>query len=423
MGLKRRPVAARICYNVRRVREVQDTVWRHELGQACPRMVRPADVSIRRNSVAAAGVLLAYSCMAFPDALGVIASRLRLAGIASSLVFAWFALFAIPSGLLCDCFGSRRVAVFSLVGTLLAFALLVLGGDGSWVAAAGLAVAGAANVALQVVLPSRAVELFGVSRQASVLTLGLFVKMLFAMTIPFAIAAFAHVGDWRLFFPAFGAVLSVAAALVWFGGTQTSACPKRGSASLAGVIEVVRDVPTGLAALSFAVGIIADVAFNLSVPDAVHLRFGMGDAAVGTVYAVLFGMKLPVTLLGAWLFARCDARRFFPASIAIAALGMFALMSAEGLFAYLVGVALFAAGYANVYGFVYAVAAPRHAPDRAASVAALLTMSIAGGALASPLIAAMSCLGCRSGEVLSAAATAILLLLAALANRLSGGCA
>ena len=375
-------------------------------------------MSSGRNSIGAAGLLLAYSCMAFPDAIGVVAARLRLDGIASALVFAWFALFAIPSGLLCDRFGSRRVAVFALGGTLPAFALLAVCGDFRYAAAAGLAFAGAANVALQVSLPSRAVELFGVSRQASVLTLGLFVKTLFAMAIPFAIAAFAHAGDWRFFFSAYGVVFTAAAALMWLGGGE-SLCPLRGAASLAGVVEVARDVPTALSALSFAVGVIADVAFNLSVPDAVHLRFAMGDAAVGTVYIVLFGVKLPVTLLGAWFFARCDARRFFSASIAIAALGAFALIMAEGFVAYLVGVALFAAGYANVYGFVYAVAAPRHSSGKAASVAALLTMSIAGGALASPLIAAISCPRGRSAEALSAAATAALLLLASLATRLS----
>jgi len=375
-------------------------------------------MSSGRNPIGAAGLFLAYSCMAFPDAIGVVAARLRLDGIASALVFAWFALFAIPSGLLCDRFGSRRVAVFALGGTLPAFALLAVCGDFRYAAAAGLAFAGAANVALQVSLPSRAVELFGVSRQASVLTLGLFAKTLFAMAIPFAIAAFAHAGDWRFFFSAYSVVFTAAAALMWLGGGESS-CPLRGAASLADVVEVARDVPTALSALSFAVGVIADVAFNLSVPDAVHLRFAMGDAAVGTVYIVLFGVKLPVTLLGAWFFARCDARRFFSASIAIAALGAFALIMAEGFVAYLAGVALFAAGYANVYGFVYAVAAPRHLADRAASVAALLTMSIAGGALASPLIAAMSCLWIRSAEALSAAATAALLLLASLATRLS----
>ena len=379
-------------------------------------------MSSGRNSIGAAGLLLAYSCMAFPDAVGVVAARLRLDGIASSLVFAWFALFAIPSGLLCDRFGSPRVAVFALGGTLPAFALLTVCGDFRYAAAAGLAFAGAANVALQVSLPSRAVELFGVSRQAGVLTLGLFAKTLFAMAIPFAIAAFVHAGDWRFFFPAYGVVFTAAAALMWLGGGESS-CPLRGAASLAGVVEVARDVPTALSALSFAVGVIADVAFNLSVPDAVRLRFAMGDAAVGTVYIVLFGVKLPVTLLGAWFFARCDARRFFSASIAIAALGAFALIMAEGFVAYLVGVALFAAGYANVYGFVYAVAAPRHPSGKAASIAALLTMSIAGGALASPLIAAMSRLGARSAEVLSVAATAVLLLLALLAKRLSGRCA
>ena len=71
-------------------------------------------MSSGRNLIGAAGLLIAYSCMAFPDAIGVVAACLRLDGIASSLVFAWFALFAIPSGILCDRFGSRRVAVFAL---------------------------------------------------------------------------------------------------------------------------------------------------------------------------------------------------------------------------------------------------------------------------------------------------------------------
>ncbi|MBR2940734.1 MAG: hypothetical protein IKC14_05425 [Kiritimatiellae bacterium] len=48
-----------------------------------------------------AGVMLAYACLAFPDAIGVVAERLQFGGFASSLVFVWFALLSIPAGMLC----------------------------------------------------------------------------------------------------------------------------------------------------------------------------------------------------------------------------------------------------------------------------------------------------------------------------------
>ena len=74
----------------------------------------------------------------------------------------------------------------------------------------------------------------------------------------------------------------------------------------------------------------------------------------------------------------------------------------------LCGVALFAFGYANMYGFVYGVAAPRH-PGAMPGVSALLTMSIAGGALASPLVRVLAPCGARSAESLVFALTVALL--------------
>ena len=69
--------------------------------------------------------------------------------------------------------------------------------------------------------------------------------------------------------------------------------------------------------------------------------------------------------------------------------------------------ALFAFGYANIYGFVYGVAAPRH-PGAIPSVSALLTLSIAGGALSSPLMGAFSGCGTRSAVVLVFVLTVVL---------------
>ena len=94
-------------------------------------------------------------------------------------------------------------------------------------------------------------------------------------------------------------------------------------------------------------------------------------------------------LFGSMLFARKGVAPFLMPVILAAVAGTFALLLANTFSVYLCGVALFAFGYANIYGFVYGVAAPRH-PRAIPSVSALLTMSIAGGALASPLVNAFA---------------------------------
>jgi len=354
---------------------------------------------------AAAGVALAYASLAFIDAIGVLQERLRLEGVASSLVFLWFALVPLPAGALCRRLGAGRVAVSALLAMLPALALLFAGG-GFVPAAAGLALAGVSNVVLQVALPVRVAEAFGVARQASVMTLGLFVKMLVAGALPLALAFFAAAGDWRLFFVPVGVVCASAAAFLRGGVADAAA---RGGASFRAVWRSLRDAPTAFCAAAFAAGVVADVAFNVSVPAAVRDRFGMGEAAAGAVYALLFGVKLPAVLAGAWLFAKGRADRLFVPSTLLSFVGSLAMLLAGGFAAYLAGVALFAAGCANVYGFVFGIASPRHGAGGAPAVAALLAMSVSAGAAASPLVAAVRPLGpLGPGSLVSAAALALL---------------
>ena len=122
----------------------------------------------------------------------------------------------------------------------------------------------------------------------------------------------------------------------------------------------------------------------------------------------VFGVKLPVMLVGSMLFVRKGVKPFLLPAILAAAAGTLVMLLAEMFIVYLCGVALFAFGYANMYGFVYGVAAPRH-PGVMPSVAALLTMSIAGGALASPLVHVLAPCGSRSTEALVLALTVALL--------------
>ena len=351
-----------------------------------------------------------YVVMAFPDGIGVMSARFGMAENASTLVFLWFALLPIAAGRLCGRLGGRPAVALSLAAALPAFALLWRGSPQSVVAAMGFALAGIANVLLQTTVPAWAAERFGAVRLSGMLTAGLFIKTAVAISLPFAVAALAALGDWRLVFVVLFAVTVASICLVWRSGPRQDASRvlRESRVSVGSIFAVIKDCPTLLAAIAFAVAIVADIAFNLSVPIAVPGRFGGGDMEMGVTYAVLFGVKLPVMLVGSMLFVRKGVVSFLLPAILAAVAGTLVMLLAEMFVAYLCGVALFAFGYANMYGFVYGVAAPRH-PSAMPSVATLLTMSIAGGALASPLVHVLAPYGTRSTEALVLALTVALL--------------
>jgi len=347
--------------------------------------------------------------MAFPDGIGVMAARFGMEGSASTLMFLWFALLPIPAGKLCGRMGSRWAVALSLAVALPAFVLLWQGESQSVVVASGFALAGISNVMLQTTAPVWAAESFGAARLSGVLTAGLFVKTSVAIGLPFAVMALSSIGDWRWVFPVFAVVAVLAACLVLCCRSRLAGSDalQTDAVSLKGIVRLLKDRPVGLAAVAFAVAVIADIAFNLSVPATVIGRLGGGDVDVGFTYTLLFGVKLPVMLFGSMLFARKGVAPFLMPVILAAVAGTFALLLADTFAVYLCGVALFAFGYANIYGFVYGVAAPRH-PGAIPSVSVLLTLSIAGGALSSPLIGAFSWCGPRSAVVLVFVLTVVL---------------
>lgn len=357
-------------------------------------------------------VLLAYVIIALVDGLGVLSSYTGLVGVSSVLFFLWFAVLPIPTGMLCNRAGCVQVLRVALAVSALACALLCAGAWSKTASVAGFCLAGLANVSLQVAVPIWVAERFSPARLAGVATAGLFARTAVAMSFPFLVCTLAGWGCWWLSLAPFFVVSLVLFLVVdgAFFGSRDNRAPQIPACRF--FRRVLADPVVCCSALAFAIAVMADVAFNLSVPELVSRRFGGAGKSVGAVYAVWFGVKLPLMLVGSCLFLRYEARRFFAGSACVSLVGAVVMLTCAGWWAYLVGVGLFAAGFANVYGYVFGAAAPRH-PDAASAVSAVLVMSIAAGALASPLLAGVMELGRRGPEGLVLTLVAVLLPLAA----------
>ena len=365
------------------------------------------------------GVLLLYAVMALVDCLGALSSQAGLIGVSSTLFFIWFAVAPLPVCALCNCAGTVRVLRCALSMSIVACVLLAAGARHAWCAFAGFCLAGLANVSLQVAVPAWAAESVPSRCVASVLTAGLFAKTAVAVAFPFLVSAMADVVYWWLSLAPFVA-FSVAAC--FFAGSSASEGHAVGAAHdrvLFSFGRVLGDPVACCAAVAFAIAIVADVVFNLSVPGVVARRFFGGGTSVGVVYSVWFGVKLPLMLVGSRLFLRYGARRFFGVAALVSLAGVVLMLACNGFGLYLLGVGLFAAGFANVYGHVFGAAVLRH-PDCASAVSALLVMAISSGALASPLLALVGeCESCAS-ESLLLACVALLLPFAAILSTFRG---
>ena len=364
-------------------------------------------------------LFIAYVVMAFSDGIGVMAARLDMGDAVSALVYPWFALLPILAAKLCGKTGNCKAVAISLATELPACVLLYFGATRSFLVAIGFAFVGISNVLLQTTLPAWIAELYGVGRLSGVIMAGLSVKTAMAISLPFAIVALATYGNWKMVFIFFAVVtvLSIFLALRIDSDNGKNSLPSTApTISLGALITLLKDHTTILATLALPVAIVADIAFNISVPTTVTRRFAGDDVSIGIAYAVLFGVKLLVMLIGSMCFVKRGVKPYILPSVSAAVAGT-VIMLASGTFAgYLVGVALFAFGYANVYGFVFEAAVQRH-QDAVPSVAALLTMFVSGGALASPLVCAVSPYGLRSSDALVLVFTVALAVLLVMMRR------
>ena len=171
-------------------------------------------------------VMLCFFAMGFVDLVGsatnFVKADLNLsgaqAGFIPSLVFFWFLIFSVPTGMLMNKIGRKKTVLLSLLLTLVSLVIPIFG-EGYYTMLAAFSLLGIGNAVMQTSLNPLVSGLINPARLASTLTFGQFVKALASLLAPYlmawgAAAMMPTFGlGWRGVFPIFAAVclLSIAA--------------------------------------------------------------------------------------------------------------------------------------------------------------------------------------------------------------------
>ena len=179
-----------------------------------------------KKSLALLPILAGFFVMGFSDIIGTVMNQVKAectlsdvtAGFLPSMIFIWFFLIEIPTGVLCGKIGRKNTVLVSLAVTTVAMLLPLAANAGRfWIYFVSFALLGIGNTIIQAALPALMSNVVAPDQLTSRISLGQFVKAICAALTPvFVYLTATALGNWKLLFPLYGAITVLAAAWLWF---------------------------------------------------------------------------------------------------------------------------------------------------------------------------------------------------------------
>ena len=336
-------------------------------------------------------VMLCFFAMGFVDLVGIASNYVKRdlaltdaqANIFPSLVFFWFLIFSVPTGMLMNHIGRKRTVVLSLVVTAVSLLLPVFG-DGYGLMLCSFSLLGIGNALMQTSLNPLLSNIIAGDRLASSLTFGQFVKAIASFLAPYiamwgATQAIPSFGlGWRVLFPVYMVVAVVA--IFWLSGTTIEEeKPDRAS----GFADCLRLLGRPFILLCF-LGIIChvgiDVGTNTTAPRLLMERVGLTLDEAGFSTSLYFIFRTAGCLLGAFILRHLSTRRFLAVSVACMLVAMAGLLVSNVHYVIYVCIALIGFGNSNVFSIIFAHALTA-VPEKKNEVSGLMIMGLFGGTI------------------------------------------
>jgi len=366
-------------------------------------------------------LMMAFFAMGFVDLVGIATNYVKadfhlsdtLANLLPSMVFFWFLVLSVPTGLLMNKIGRKNTVLLSLVVTLPS--LLIPLFSYSFISMLiSFTFLGIGNTLMQVSLNPLLANLVNERQMASTLTFGQFIKAIASFVAPlFAAWAVIKFGDWRMIlYPFFSAVCLIVILYLIFTKVEEQKVEDK-AASFAACFSLLGNKTILLLFLGIMAHVGLDVGINTTAPKLLMERLGIALSDAGYATSFYFIFRTTGCLLGSVVLAKFSNKKVFLVSVFMILLGILTLFTADKTLIY-IGIALFGLGNSNIFSVMFSQALLRQ-PTRNNEVSGLMIMGVFGGAII-PLIMGISSdfMGGQTGAVIVLlACVAYLLLLVA----------
>ncbi len=334
-------------------------------------------------------VMLCFFAMGFVDLVGTASNYVQKdiglsvpqANLFPSLVFFWFLLFSVPTGMLMNKIGRKKTVLISLAVTTVSL-IFPITGDGYYTMLLSFSLLGIGNAIMQTSLNPLVTNLISEDKLASTLTFGQFVKAIASFLAPILAAWGA-----TTYIPTFGlgwrALFVIYAIVSFLSISVLAATPieEERPDKASGIGECLRLLGRPFILLCFLgimchVGI--DVGTNTTAPKIIMERLGLPLEEAGFATSVYFIFRTAGCFLGAFILRSMSPKIFFGLSVAMMLIAMGMLFACDTLMSIYVALALIGFGNSNVFSVIFSQALMA-SPNEKNEVSGLMIMGLFGG--------------------------------------------
>ncbi|NPD91812.1 MFS transporter [Prevotella sp. PMUR] len=333
--------------------------------------------------------MLCFFTMGFVDLVGTASNYVQKdlqltdsqANLFPSLVFFWFLIFSVPTGMVMNKIGRKKTVLISIAITALSLFIPVFG-NGYFIMLTAFSLLGIGNAIMQTSLNPLVTNLISGDKLASTLTFGQFVKAIASFLAPILAAWGATTLTptfglgWRILFVIYAltSIMAVSA----LGATPIE---EENTERASGTMECLKLLGRPFILLCFLgimchVGI--DVGTNTIAPKIIMERIGLPLEEAGFATSVYFIFRTAGCFLGAFILRSVSPKIFLGISSVTMLAAMLMLLTCDSLGAIYTGIALIGFGNSNVFPIIFAQALTS-SPKEKNEVSGLMIMGLFGG--------------------------------------------
>ena len=337
-------------------------------------------------------VMLCFFCMGFVDLVGIASNYVKqdltlsdsTANILPSLVFFWFLIFSVPTGMLMNRIGRKNTVLLSLVVTVVSLLIPLLGGSFG-VMLTAFSLLGIGNALMQTSLNPLVSTVMGDKNLASTLTFGQFVKAIASFLAPYiamwgATKAIPDFGfSWKVLFLVYFVVCVFSTVMLKVTPVEESA-PENRSTSFISCISLLKNPAILLTFFGIMCHVGIDVGVNTTAPKILMERLSMtlDEAAFAT--SLYFIFRTLGCLTGSFFLRVIKTRTFYVICILMMVLSVCGLFFGTSKALLYSAIALAGYGNSNIFSICFAKALTSM-PEKQNEVSGLMIMGLFGGTI------------------------------------------
>lgn len=339
-------------------------------------------------------LMLCFFAMGFVDLVGIASNYVKedlqltdsVANVFPSLVFFWFLIFSVPTGILMNKIGRKKTVLLSLIVTLVSLVLPVLG-ENFGIMLVSFSLLGIGNALMQTSLNPLISTVIKGGHLASTLTFGQFVKAIASFLAPYlamwgAMDLLPTLGlGWRALFVIY-LVMGIFATLL-LAGTPIEEEPVGQASSVTSCLRLLGKPVVLLSFIGIMCHVGIDVGTNAVAPRILLERLGTDTDTVSKFeYAtsIYFAFRTLGCFTGSIIMRKLNIRTFFTIIVLMMAVAMVGLVFGTEQWELWAAIALVGYGNSNVFSIVFSQAM-LSAPEKKNEVSGLMIMGLFGGTI------------------------------------------